>query len=197
MGKLNLFSDLEISTFNVDNSARKFYHQFKEMNKFIRRGRSKFFNECEIFCLEDKVIFRIQGSEVYVNCRPTNLAKAKFYFVDLLEVLIETRDVDLKFTIQKNSLLLNDRILSSKGELVDSKDSEFNLDAGLGSLNFGEVNLNIPSWQKEVYTFKSTGEEIHMQTLKKDAQNAALLLKKYKVDSNKILHLMMDNLDLK
>ena len=34
MGKLNLFSDLEISTFTLDNSARKFYHQFKEMNKF-------------------------------------------------------------------------------------------------------------------------------------------------------------------
>ena len=64
-------------------------------------------------------------------------------------------------------------------------------------MNFEEVNLNIPTWQSEVYTFKSTGEEIHMQTLKKDAQNAALLLKKYKEDSNKILHLMMDNLDLK
>ena len=195
MDKLNLFSDLEISTFTLDNAGRSLFHQIKGMRNLIARGHGRYFEECELFALKDKVIFRIRGSETYVNCRPTKVAKAKLYFVDLLEVLIETRDVDLKFTIQKNNLLINNRTLSSKGERVYSKDAKFNLDAGLGALNFGEVNLNIPSWQSEVYILKTTKERIHMNALIKDAEKAALLLKKYKVDIHKILHLMMDNLD--
>ena len=200
MGELNLFSDLEISTFTIENSGRSLFHQIKGMRNLISRGHARHFEECELFVLRDKVIFRINGCETYVNCRPTEVAKAKLYFVDLLDLLREIGFGELNFTIQKTNLLINNRTLSSKGERVSSKDDSFQLDAGLGSLNFHEVNVNtrnidIPSWQSEVYILKTTNERIHMNALMKDAEKAALLLKKYKVDSNKILHLMMDNLD--
>jgi hypothetical protein len=59
------------------------------------------------------------------------------------------------------------------------------------------MNLATPSWQSEIYTFKSTGEQIHIQTLRKDADKASLLLKKYKVDQEKILHLIIEGLNIK
>jgi hypothetical protein len=87
---------------------------------------------------------------------------------------------------------MNDLKLSC--EVKKQSKSQLDLEAGLGALNFGETNPLLPSWRTEVYTLKSTGEAIHINTIQREAEKAALLLKKYKVSSYEILKLMMEGL---
>lgn len=188
---------MNITEFRIENSGRTLYHQIKGLGKFLNKGKSRYFAKCTVIVTDTKVIFRIVGSEIYVNCLPTNNAQVELYFKDLLEVLEKERSSDLVFKVEERNFIINERKLLCEAKSIDIKNEEFNIEAGLNSLNFGEMNLATPSWQSEIYTFKSTGEQIHIQTLRKDAEKASLLLKKYKVDQEKILHLIIEGLNIK
>jgi hypothetical protein len=119
------------------------------------------------------------------------------YFTDLLEALEKDRSTNLSFKVQERNFNINERKLLCEAKEMNETDKNFELEAGLNALNFGEVNIETPTWQSEIYKLKSTGEEIHFDTLRRDAEKVTLLLKKYKVDSNKVLHLIMENLESK
>lgn len=188
---------MNITEFQIENSGRSLYHQIKSLNKFLKRGKSRHFAKCTVIVSDTKVIFRIDGSEIYLNCIPTKNALVELYFTDLLEALEKERSSDLVFKVEERNFIINERKLLCEAKSIDVKNEEFHIEAGLNALNFGEINLGTPSWQSEIYTFKSTGEQIHIQTLRKDAEKAALLLKKYKVDSEKILQLIIEGLNIK
>lgn len=177
--------------FTLDNTARGVYHKVKSLGKFIKRGKARYYEKCTIIAVPGKVIIRIQGTEFYIPSNPTNKLIIEVYYTDLREALENDRSTDLKCIVQDRTLIINDRKLSC--EVKKFKKGEFEVEAGLGALNFGEVNPTIPSWQKETFKLKSTGEEIHVDSIRKDAEKAALILKRYKVDSNKIMHLIMDS----
>ncbi len=179
--------------FTLDNTARGIYHKVKSLGKFIKRGKARYYEKCTFIAVPGKVIIRIQGTEFFVPSNPINKLMIEVYYTDLKEVLENDRSTELQCKVLDRTFIVNDRKLSC--EIKKFKKGEFEVEAGLGALNFGEVNPTIPSWQKETFRLKSTGEEIHIDTLRKDAEKAALILKKYKVDSNKILHLMMESLN--
>lgn len=180
-----------LTEFTLDNTTRSVYHQVKSLGKFIKRGKARYFEKCTIIAIEGKVIVRVQGSEFYILSNPTNRLMIEVYYTDLKEALENDRSRDLKCAVHERTLVINDRKLSC--EVKKFKESEFEVEAGLGALNFGETNPKKPSWQKEIFTLKSTGQEIHIDSLRRDAEKAALILKRYKVDSNKIMHLIMDS----
>lgn len=183
---------LSLCEFAIDNSRRLLFHKVKSLGKFIKRGKARYYEKCRIIAVEGKVVFRIQGTEFYIQSNPSNNLIFDVYYTDIKEVLEADRSSELVFKVFERTLIINNRKLSC--EIIEMKKGEFDIEAGLGTLNFGEVNTKSPSWQKQVFKMKNTGEEVHIETLRKDAEKAALILKKYKVDSNKILHLIVEGL---
>lgn len=189
MGESNIENVL--SEFTLDNTARSVYHKVKSLGKFIKRGKARYYEKCTIIAAKGKVIVRIQGTEFYIPSNPTHNLIIEVYYTDLKEILENDKSSELLFKVQSRTLILNNRKISC--DVKELTEGEFDIEAGLGALNFGEVKVQSPSWQKEVYTLKSTGEEIHMDAMLKDAEKAALILKRYNIDSNKILHIIMDS----
>ncbi len=182
-----------ISEFTIDNINRSYYHHLKSLGKLLPKGKAMYFNKCKLIATDNKLITRIDGSEFYVQSNPTKPVIVEVFYQDL-KVLIEAeRNASLFMQIQERTLIINGKKISCNVKNIN--ESEFHLEAGLGALNFGEVNTEIPSWQKEIFRIKSTGQEFHISALRKDAELAALLLKKYKVDANKILHLIMERFE--
>lgn len=178
--------------FTLDNTARGVYHKVKSLGKFIKRGKARYYEKCTIIAVPGKVIIRIQGTEFYIPTNPTHKLIIEVYYTDLKEALENDKSTDLNCIVQDRTLIINDQKLSC--EIKKFKKGEFEIEAGLGALNFGEVNPMISPWQKETFRLKSTGEEIHMESIRRDVEKALLLLKKYKVDSNKLLHLVIESM---
>lgn len=176
--------------FNLDNTARTIYHQVKGLGRLIPRGKARVFEKLTIIAVKEKVIFRIEGLEFYIAAKPTRELILEVYYTDLREALEKDKSTELKFKVQDRTLAINDLKLTC--EVKKQSKSQLDIEAGLGALNFGETNPLHPSWRTEVYTLKSTGESIHINTIQREAEKAALLLKKYKVSTYDILKLMME-----
>ena len=176
--------------FNLDNTARTIFHQVKGLGRLIPRGKARVFKKLTIIAVNEKVIFRIEGLEFYIAAKPTRELILEVYYTDLREALEKDKSTELKFKVQDRTLAINDLKLTC--EVKQQSKSQLDIEAGLGALNFGETNPLHPSWRTEVYTLKSTGESIHINTIQREAEKAALLLKKYKVNTYEILKLMME-----
>ena len=175
--------------FNLDNMARAIFHQVKGLGRLIPRGKARCFEKLTIIAVKEKVIFRIEGLEFYIAAKPTRELILEVYYTDLREALEKDKSTELKFKVQDRTLAINDLKLTC--EVKKQSKSQLDIEAGLGALNFGETNPLNPSWATEVYKLKSTGESIHMNIIRREAEKAALLLKKYKVSTYDILKLMM------
>jgi hypothetical protein len=176
--------------FNLDNTARTIFHQVKGLGRLIPRGKARVFEKLTIIAVNEKVIFRIEGLEFYIAAKPTRELILEIYYTDLREALEKDKSTELKFKVQDKTLAINDLKLTC--EVKKQSKSQLDIEAGFGALNFGETNPLHPSWRTEVYTLKSTGESIHINTIQREAEKAALLLKKYKVSTYDILKLMME-----
>jgi hypothetical protein len=176
--------------FNLGNTARTIFHQVKGLGRLIPRGKARVFEKLTIIAVNEKVIFRIEGLEFYIAAKPTRELILEVYYTDLKEALEKDKSTELKFKVQDRTLAINDLKLTC--EVKKQSKSQLDIEAGLGALNFGETNPLHPSWRTEVYTLKSTGESIHINTIRREAEKAALLLKKYKVNTYEILKLMME-----
>lgn len=181
-----------LSEFTVDNSRRSLYHMVTSLGKFIKKGKARYFEKCQIIATKGKIMIRVAGSEFYVDAYPTREVIIDVYYTDFKIALEEDRTKDLVFKVQEITLVINNRKIPCKVKKLSKK--EFDLEAGLGSLNFGEVDPEIPSWHKEIYKLKSTSQNIHIDMIKRDAEKASLLLQKYKIDPDKILRLIIDNM---
>jgi hypothetical protein len=179
-----------LSEFNLDNTARTIFHQVKGLGRLIPRGKARVFEKLTIIAVNEKVIFRIEGLEFYIAAKPTRELILEVYYTDLREALEKDKSTELKFKVQDRTLAINDLKLTC--EVKKQSKSQLDIEAGLGALNFGETNPINPSWATEVYKLKSTGESIHLSTIQREAEKAALLLKKYKVSTYDILKLMME-----
>lgn len=178
--------------FNLDNTARTIFHQVKGLGRLIPRGKARVFEKLTIIAVKEKVIFRIEGLEFYIAAKPTRELILEVYYTDLREALEKDKSTELKFKVQDRTLAINDLKLTC--EVKKQSKSQLDIEAGLGALNFGETNPLHPSWRTEVYTLKSTGESIHINTIQREAEKAALLLKKFNVKSEDILKLIIEGL---
>jgi hypothetical protein len=178
-----------ICEFNLENTARSIFHQVKGLGRLIPRGKARYFEKLSVIAVKEKVIFRCEGVEFYIDAKPTRELIFEVYYTDLKNALEKDKSIELKFQVKDNTLLINDQKLTCM--VKELSKSQFDIEAGLGALNFGETNPLNPSWATEVYSLKSTGESIHINTIQREAEKAALLLKKYNVHSNEILSLMM------
>ena len=182
-----------LSEFSIDNSGMSLFHQVKTFGRLLNGERAKHHQKCEIFLGDSKIIFRMKGSEFTINCSSSKNIKIELYYTDLKEALKNDRSAELKVIVQERNFIINARKLLCTATVYGTNEMDFMLESGLSALNFGEVDPQASSWQKNIFKLKSTGEEIHLNTLQKDAEMAALLLRKYKVDSNKIMHLIIDS----
>jgi hypothetical protein len=178
--------------FNLDNTNRELYHQLKGIGALISKGKARYFEKCTIIAVNGKVIFRVQGSEFYILAKPTHNIIAEVYFTDFKEALENERSKELQFEIKNRTLHLNLRKITC--EVKEFNATNFNLEAGLGALNFSGIPDNDLHAQTEIHQLKSTGEEIHISVLKREADKAALLLKKFNVKSEDILKLILAGL---
>ena len=72
--------------------------------------------------------------------------------------------------------------------------NDYDIDAGLGALHFGEVSNKKMPWQKDTYRIKKSGEDVHIVSLQNDAERVAFLLKKYGIKTDKILQFIIDEI---
>jgi GGDEF domain-containing protein len=188
----NSQSENVLCAFNLDNNSRELYHQIKELGTHISKGKARYFEKCTIIAVTGKVIFRIEGSEFYILAKPTHNIIAEVYYTDFKEALENERSKELLFEIKNRTLHLNQRKITC--EVKEHNATNFNLEAGLGALNFSGIPDNDLHSQTEIHKLKSTGEEIHISVLKREADKAALLLKKFNVKSEDILKLILAGL---
>lgn len=179
-----------LSEFSIDNSARSIYLRLTTLGKFIKKGKARYFEKCKIIVAKRKIIIRVEGSEFYIPANPTREVILDVYYTDLKEVLENDRSANMICKVKDITLEMNNRKIPC--EVSKLKKKEFDIEAGLGLLNFGGVNTESVSWQKEIYTLKSKNKSIHVDTIRRDAEKAALLLKKYKIDPDKIFCLLID-----
>ena len=135
--------------FNLENTARTIFHQVKELGRLIPRGKARYFEKLTIIAVKEKVIFRIEGLEFYIAAKPTRELILEVYYTDLREALEKDKSTELKFKVHVRTLAINDLKLTC--EVKKQSKSQLDIEAGLGSLNFGETNPLHPSWRTEVY----------------------------------------------
>jgi hypothetical protein len=168
----------------LDNKARTIFHQVKGLGRLIPRGKARVFEKLTIIAVKEKVIFRIEGLEFYIAAKPTRELILEVYYSDFREALEKDKSTELKFKVQNRTLTMNDLKLSC--EVKKQSKSQLDLEAGLGALNFSGIPDDHLHSQTEIHKLKSTGEEIHISVLKREADKAALLLKKFNVKSEDI-----------
>jgi hypothetical protein len=179
-----------LSEFKIENNHRSVYIQLKAFGTFLHRDKAKYYEKCQIIATDSKIIFRIPGSEFYIPAQPINKLIIEVYYTDLKDAFENERSPELTFQVYENTLVINNRKLSCSVKKL--KDNDFNLEAGLGALNFGETNNGTPSWQMEAYIINTSRTEVHINTINKDAQSAAILLKKYNISGDDIVRLIME-----
>ena len=184
--------DSVLCAFSLDNTERELFHQLKSLGSLIHKGKARYFEKCTIITVNGKVIFRVEGSEFYILAKPTHNIITEVYYTDFKEALEKERSKELLFEVTNRTLHLNQRKITC--EVKEINTANFNIEAGLGALNFSGIQDNDLSSVNEVYKIKSTGEEIHISTLKREAEKAALLLKKFNVKSEDVLKLIVDGM---
>lgn len=190
MGNSNI--ETVLCAFNLDNTARTIFHQVKGLGAHISKGKARYFEKCTIIAANGKVIFRIEGNEFYILAKPTHNIIAEVYYTDFKEALENERSKELLFEIKNRTLQLNQRKITC--EVKEYNAATFNLEAGLGALNFSGIPDDEINSVAEIHQLKSTGEEIHISVLKREADKAAQLLKKFNVKSEDILKLIVEGL---
>ena len=174
----------------MDNTARTIFHQVKGLGSHISKGKARYFEKCTIIAANGRVIFRIEGNEFYILAKPTHNIITEVYYTDFKEALENERSKELLFEIKNRTLQLNQRKITC--EVKEYNAATFNLEAGLGALNFSGIPDDQINSVAEIHQLKSTGEEIHISVLKREADKAALLLKKFNVKSEDILKLIVE-----
>lgn len=187
----NLFNQFDLTTFTLDNNARRLYFVLRDLARPSRLTIRSIHTECVIIINEGKVTIQLKGMERSYPCKTNGNAVAKVYFTDLLQAFKDNRNHEINFTVLANTMIIDDRKISCQGKVIKSQSELGNY--GLGTLNYGERTYDTPGWRSnEWYRLPKSGREVHYQIIRADAEKALLLLKEYGVEEHKLIHLMME-----
>ena len=131
----DLFSELNMSSFTIDNSGRQFYHEIKRIGKASGWKPSHLNTKCKIVAIDGKITFQMPGIETYVTCKHIGEAKSEVYYSDLYEAIRDNKSTEISFLIQEKTLIIDERKLSCSSKFINSEGDL--TEEGLGVLNFG------------------------------------------------------------
>lgn len=188
----HLFSDLEFTSFTLENERRELFFDLKGLGKPLKWGKNSIRDRCRIVAFEGKVTFQLPGIEKSYFAKTSGNAYTSVYFGDLLTAFEAFKTPTVEFTFEKTQLLMNDRKLQCESRHLRSPLDLSEM--GLGVLNFGEVNAARAEWFGTEYFLLPNGDKIHYDRLRRDRNRVMTILKHYGIKVEDIHNMMLKDL---
>jgi hypothetical protein len=154
-------------------------------NPVTVRRNDVFYMRCELIVLTDKVVFKLPGSEIYLEIPTIGMGTTSFYFKDFHLAVQKAEDKIITIAIDRKTIKINKITLSATTQFLNKKEATQQLEMPMEFLN-KVPDYSFADKKHKEFQLIDGGREFSMNEVNKDVDFVSTRLLKYGYDKSDI-----------